>query len=69
MPDTIKIEILENGIIKTTTDAVSMPNHANAEGFLRDIARMAGGKMERRHRHGATGHFHTHAHGEEHHEH
>lgn len=67
MSDKIKIEILPGGIIKTTTDKVSMPNHANAEGFLRDMARMAGGKITRTHRHG--GHSHSHNHNHEHHEH
>lgn len=57
MGDTIKITILEDGTIKTETDAVSMPNHQNAEGFLRDIGRLAGGEVERKNK---LGHTHTH---------
>jgi len=59
MPDNIEIEILPDGTIKSSTDKVSMPNHANAEAFLREMARLAGGSTERKHKHGKTG-FHTH---------
>ena len=59
--DRLKIEILEDGTIKTTTDAVSMPNHANAEQFLREMARLAGGTTVRKAKQG-----HSHAHGHEH---
>lgn len=70
MSDTIKIEVLEDGTIKTTTDKVSMPNHANAEAFLREVARLAGGKTERKARHGHIGgHVHEHEHGGEFHSH
>lgn len=64
--DTIKITVLEDGTIKTETDRVSMPNHANAEGFLALIGRLAGGLIERRAKHGAHfhgHHEHTHEHG------
>lgn len=57
--DKMKIEILDDGTIKTSTDKVSMPNHANAEGFLREIRRLAGGKTESKRK---TGHHHTHSH-------
>jgi len=63
--DTLQIEILPDGTIKTTTDKVSMPNHANAEAFLREMARLAGGQTERKHRHG-HGHYHSHEHQHEH---
>lgn len=63
MSDKIKIEILPGGIIKTTTDKVSGANHMNAEAFLREMGRLAGGKIERKHRHGTHGtHTHTHNH-------
>lgn len=70
--DTLKIIILEDGTIKTDSDAVSMPNHTSAEGFLRDMARKAGGKTEIKmkgthshiagalHEHAKDGHTHTH---------
>jgi hypothetical protein len=70
MPDTIQIEILPNGTIKTSTDRVSMPNHANAEQFLREIGRLAGGAVDRKRK---VGHVHTHEdqhdHEHEHHHH
>ncbi len=44
--DTIRITILEDGTIKTDTDKVSMPNHQNAEQFLRSVSTLAGGKTE-----------------------
>lgn len=69
MPDKIEIEILEDGTIKVSTDKVSMPNHANAEAFLREMARLAGGPVERTrkgHSHAHT-HEHEHEHGGEHH--
>lgn len=74
--DIIEIEILPDGTIKTTTDAVSMPNHQNAEGFMRQLATFAGGLVTRTRRIGASLHAalhahasdgHTHEHGEEHH--
>jgi hypothetical protein len=74
MPDNIEIEILADGTIKTSTDAVSMPNHANAEAFLREMGRLAGGAIERKRKQGfahthAHGHSHSHEHGHEHHHH
>lgn len=71
MSDTIQIEVLPDGTIKTSTDKVSMPNHANAEAFLRDMAKLAGGPVQRKskpHSHGHT-HAHEHEHGGEHHTH
>ena len=65
---TIAIEILPDGTIKTSTDAVSMPNHANPEAFLREMSRLAGGAVERRHKHGhAHSHLHSHSHAHERH--
>ena len=60
MSDKIKITINEDGIIKMDTDAVSLPNHSSAEGFLRNIARLAGGVMKRVLKPGAKAHTHTH---------
>lgn len=45
--DTLSIEILEDGTIKTLTDAVSPANHANAEQFLQFMAKLAGGETTR----------------------
>lgn len=45
--DRLTIEILEDGTIRTTTDAVGSANHANAEAFLRYLAELAGGSTTR----------------------
>lgn len=63
--DKITIEVLEDGTIKVTTDRVSMPNHVNAEGFLRQMFALAGGTVTRKARHALTHLFnrdHTHDH-------
>lgn len=60
--DTIDIEILPDGTIKTATDKVSMPNHANAEMFMRETARLAGGEVKSKRKHGHAGHSHAHEH-------
>lgn len=70
MADTMQIEILEDGTIKTTTDKISMPNHANSESFLREVGRLAGGNTVIKprglhlhsalHAHTQDGHTHTH---------
>lgn len=44
--DTIKVTILEDGTIRTDNDRISGPNHSSAEQFMRDIAKLAGGKLE-----------------------
>ena len=64
--DAIEIEILEDGTIKITTDPISGPNHVNAEAFLREMARMAGGETTRTRRSDKT---HTHGHGHSHDDH
>lgn len=59
--DTLTIEILEDGTIKTTSDVVSAANHENAEQFLRSMARLAGGESTREARTDVNhGHVHTH---------
>ena len=42
--DTIIIEVLEDGTIKTETDKVSSANHSTADNFLKEMFRLAGGK-------------------------
>lgn len=59
-PDKVKITILEDGTIKTETDAVSLPNHSNCEAFLREMAKLAGGTIERKAKHGHATHSHDH---------
>lgn len=65
--DTLNIEILEDGTIKTTSDAVSAANHENAEQFLKAMARLAGGETTREARKDVKhGHAHTHSHHHKH---
>lgn len=69
--DEIKITVLEDGTIKIETDRVSAANHVNAEGFIREIFKLAGGTGRRTlktgaslqhalHVHAADGHTHEH---------
>jgi hypothetical protein len=67
--DTMTIEILEDGTIRTTTDAVSGANHANAEQFLRWVAQQAAGETSRVKRNDAAAHSHAHSHAHGEHEH
>lgn len=73
--DTIRVSILDDGTMKIDTDAISMPNHTNAEGLVRQMTTLCGGKTEVKlkgahlhnalHQHASDGH--THDHGTEHH--
>ena len=56
--DRFTIEILDDGTIKTTTDAVSAANHDNAEQFLRAMAILAGGETKRERRTDVKPHHH-----------
>lgn len=58
--DNFEIEILPNGTIKIITDKVSMPNHANAEEFLRFMEELAGTKQKRTRKAGVHHHHHHH---------
>lgn len=64
MADTLNIEVLPDGTLKITTDAVSMANHMNAEAFLRESSRLMGGtvKQTRRTDINLSGALHAHAH-------
>jgi hypothetical protein len=67
--DKMMITVLEDGTIKIETDKVSAANHVNAEAFVRDAARLAGGPTIRKmkHSHGHLGeHEHDHEHSHEH---
>ena len=64
--DKIKFTILESGVIKIETDKVSAANHVGAEAFLRECISLAGGRAERKLKHGHTGHTHSHGDGIEH---
>jgi hypothetical protein len=56
--DNFKIQILEDGTIKLVTDGVGAANHANAEQFFAQVARLAGGETERKSRKGEQHHHH-----------
>ena len=60
MSDTMVIEVLPDGTIRTTTDPISPANHQSAEAFLNQVTTLAGGAVSRQRR-GAK-HAHTHAH-------
>lgn len=59
--DTITIEVLDNGTIKTSNDAISSANHQSAESFLKQLAEFAGGRLEIKRKPGAHLHAHQHA--------
>ena len=68
MGDRMQIEITESGVLKITTDVLTAANHANAEAFLAQLARDAGGKdttrtrrSDAQHTHSHAGHEHSHA--------
>lgn len=61
MNDTIKWEILEDGTISVTTDAISGENHKSADELLESLADMVGGSVEVKKR---KGHVHRHVHGQ-----
>ena len=68
MTDTIKWEVLEDGTVSITTDAVSGTNHKSADELLASLADLLGGETEtkqrrghvHRHRHQHGGHLHRH---------
>lgn len=64
--DQLVIEILEDGTIRTSSDAVSGANHANAEQFLKYMATLAGGETSRAKRSDAHQHDHHHEHDHDH---
>lgn len=59
MSDKIKVIILKDGTIKSTSDEISPANHSLAEAFLSQMAQLAGGEVDRQMR-GDVTHDHTH---------
>jgi hypothetical protein len=57
--DSFRIEILDDGTLKVTTDKVSAANHVNADRFIREMFKAAGGEVEIQHRHGKKIHHHS----------
>ena len=65
MPDKMEIEILDDGSLKISTDKISMANHTNAEGLIRELSKAQGGEVIRQKKSGAhyhehDGHYHSH---------
>ena len=60
MPDTMKIEILQDGTISITTDKISGTNHVSAEEFLRGVEKLSGGTRETQKRKSKFAHSHSH---------
>jgi hypothetical protein len=58
--DQIKITILDDGLIKVETDAISAPNHVSADELLKLISRLMGGEETRTKRFSSQTHAHTH---------
>ena len=63
MPDTMNIEILEDGTVSVTTDKISATNHVSADEFLAEVEKLAGGKRVTVKRKNKFAHTHTHSHG------
>ena len=59
--DKLTIEILADGTLKTTSDAISSANHDNAENFIRNVATLAGGDTSRSIREDLPKHVHRHS--------
>ncbi len=59
MADIINIQVLEDGTFKISTDSVSMPNHTNAEGLIKQIVADAGGEVQRVKKPTIVGHVHN----------
>ena len=64
--DSIQIEVLEDGTIKSTIGKVGAQNHQSAEAFMTDMAKKTGGKVTRKAKGTPSHHQH---HGESQHEH
>jgi hypothetical protein len=59
--DTIRILVLADGTIKSTTDPISPELHQTAEDFLTALTTLTGGDATREHR-GEAHHHHAHEH-------
>jgi len=59
MTDQIQVEILDDGTVSITTDAVSGQNHKSADELLDYLAELTGGPVKVKKR---KGHVHRHVH-------
>ena len=63
MPDTMSIEILADGTISVSTDAISGQNHVSADKLLAEVEKMTGGERVTTKKKNKFAHTHTHSHG------
>jgi hypothetical protein len=63
MADIIDIEILEDGSLRISTDAISAGNHRQADDLLKALSQLMGGKTTIKQK---SGHRHTHTHSHNH---
>lgn len=64
--DELEVTILPDGRIKITTSRFSPALHVTAEQFLANVYKLAGGKVDAKHRPGGHGHAHGEGHSHEH---
>jgi hypothetical protein len=57
MSDIIHVKVLDDGTFKVETSKISPLQHTNAEGFIRAMVRMIGGKASVKHKQ-VEGHSH-----------
>lgn len=60
--DIIKVNILEDGTIRSETDPISGPNHQSAEEFLKTVHHLTGGAGRRIKKESTHSHNHQHNH-------
>lgn len=60
MRDVIKGTVLQDGVVKLTTDAISADNHTAAERMIRAIEERLGGETEVERQGGLQHHQHQH---------
>jgi len=63
--DQIEVEILQDGMVKVSTDKISAPNHLNCDQLLQYLATLLGGTTQSQpkaqaHRHGHHGQHTSH---------
>lgn len=60
--DSMLVEILDDGTLKVSIDAVSSANHGSAEKLLAETIRTLGADVKTTHKHGGRAHTHSHSH-------
>ena len=60
--DTIQFEILEDGVVRFETNAVSGANHKSADELIAELEDMLGGEVETTRKRGHHAHSHQYGH-------